>query len=258
MIYNLSSYHNGLGDSLQFSTFAETLSKQGHTVNLYTGPEVMPFRNPQIKELVWDHNPYITGNSVTDWNIGDIPGKPYSNTQDSFIKNWEVIFGLPPVNELPKIYYKPKKITPQLYGPNITTISTTAPHYVPKFGLIELSSQTLKYNADNVRIAVNTIIERYNMPFMIMVSGYQSSPITLPEDTPYITGNITLTSLFHAADLINSCQVLITLNSGLHSLAAAIRRDHNFEQWCLLPDNDYGWIMSEKKFIFTGINYVKV
>lgn len=231
MTYNISSYFNGLGDTIQFSSLPELLAKQGHTVNLYTGPDVLPFRNPEIKEL-WKRNPYISGESRENWNLGDIPGVPYKNATGSFIKNWEVAFGLPPTNDLPIIYHTPTII------PNI-------------YGVIELSSQTLQYNPEQVRQAVKQITRQYPFPFIELTSPHQKNFIPCHDTTPY-----PLKGIFHAFDIFASCKCLITLNSGLHSVAAAVRRIHTFDHHCLIPNKDWEWIMSDKKFIFEGINYI--
>lgn len=231
--YNIAGYHGGIGDQLQFSTLPQLIHAQGHKVNLYTGTDVLPFRNPEIRDL-WERNPYITGTSDTDWNCGDVPGLPYKNTTGSFIKNWEATFGLPPTNDLPIIYHTPTKI-PEIYG------------------VIELSAHTLKYNSEAVNDQVYALIAQYNMPFVQLASPHQANPITIP-DIP----TMPLNGIFHAFDIFASCKCLITLNSGLHSVGAAVRRIHSFDQYCFLPNKDWDWIMSDKKFIFEGIKYLEI
>lgn len=227
MIYNIASYHNGLGDCLQHSTLPERLSNYGHKVRLYTGSDVMPFRNPEIRKLVWDMNPFVKGESKTGWNLGDVPERPYVNNHNDFIKNWESIFGLKPENSLPKIYYKPKRR-------NIE-------------GVIELSAISLKYESEKVIKSVERLLEKKS--YVQIVSDHQDCviPINVPQ--------LKVKSLFEVCDLIYSCSHLITLNSGVHSLAAAIRRMSDFKQDCLLPEKDYGWIMESKKFIYPEIKY---
>lgn len=231
MVYNIRNYFGGIGDLLQFSTLPKLLVEQGHTVKLYTGPDVLPFRNPEIRQL-WEKNPYITGTSDTDWNCGDIPGLPYKNTTGSFIKNWEVAFGLPPTNDLPIIYHTPVK-KPEIYG------------------VIELSAHTLKYREEEVKYQVYGIMGQYKITFIQLVSPHQANPIIIPG-----IPQVPLTGIFHAYDIFASCECLITLNSGLHSVAASARRIHDFAQHCLIPSKDWDWIMSDKKFIFDGINYI--
>lgn len=242
MIYSIRGYHGGLGDQLQFSTFPEELSKLGHEVKLYAGPHVQPFRNNEIRELVWDLNPFINGTSNTDWNCGDTPEIKHENKLNDYIKNWEVAHGLEPKNSLPKIYYQPQKISPFSGQPN---------EYTGPFGIIELSSITLKYNPAHVQKAVQKIITNYNMPFYKLVNPYQSDYIDLPHLHYYSISN-----LKDACNILHSCKVFVSLNSGLHSLAAAVQRFGNFEQHCILPAPDYGWIMDGKRFVYPGINYV--
>ena len=48
----------GLGDNLQFSTLPELLSAYGYEVYISTNNA---YRNPEIKSLVWDKNPFVAG-----------------------------------------------------------------------------------------------------------------------------------------------------------------------------------------------------
>ncbi len=117
MIYRIRSYHGGLGDELQFSTFPRLLqeSNRDNQIWLYSEEKpkhVLPFRNEGIAKFVWGLNPYVLmeKNDGGEWNLGDIPGIKYENKTGDFIKNWEIAFGLKPENSLPEIYYRPVKI----------------------------------------------------------------------------------------------------------------------------------------------------
>ncbi len=229
----IRSYHGGLGDELQFSTFAETLTELGHDVYLLKeSDKVLPFRNEGIKHFVYAHNPFIKGELSGEWDYGD--NRPYRNTEKDFIKNWEVAFDLPAVNSLPKIYYEPYK----LLGIK---------------GLIELSSISLQYDRVNVIRNVEKIIEHCNMPFKQLVSPNQSNPIIIP-GIPIVTAN----NIYEMSDCINSCKAFISLSSGSHSLAAAIRRKVEFKQFCLLPADKYKDFMASKLFIYSGVEYFQV
>lgn len=239
MQYNIRGYFGGLGDQLQFSTLSELLTSRGHEVKLYTGPEVLPFRNQGIKDFIWGYNPFITGETTKNWNCGDIPGKPYVNRHDDFIRNWECHYGMPE-NSLPKIYYTPKK----RYRTEID--------HGPIEGIIELSCITMKYNPGRIIQMARDIIKGSGMNFRIINNAFQNEPMQMPE-----LDKISPNSLEQMADIMHNCKMFISLNSGLHSLAAAVQRFGSFEQICFLPANRWDEVMSDKKFTYPCINYLK-
>lgn len=247
MIYRLRSYHGGLGDELQFSTLPELLTAQGHEVYLLKDPQnkqVMPLRNGSIKELVWDSNPYIKGEIEGEWNLGDIPGVKYINNTGVFIRNWEKAFGADSGwNRFPAIYKKPD---------DVEAIDV----------LIELSSLTLNYDAELVKRKVTGMLGMIDwvdkrvgsQPSVLQIHNqYQYAPILL-DGIGLITG-----SLRYIWSLLCHCKVFITLNSGLHSLAAAAKRyNPDLHIRCLLPGKDAEWIREQKKFYFPDIHYIPV
>ncbi|KKS77407.1 MAG: hypothetical protein UV51_C0007G0005 [Candidatus Woesebacteria bacterium GW2011_GWC1_42_9] len=231
MIYVIKAFFGGLGDSLQFTTIPEMLTNAGHEVYLAADA---PFRNPAIKPFVWGKNPFIKGESSGEWNAGDIHGRVYVNKYNDYIKNWEWIHGLEPTNSLPQIYYQPKKVD-------------------NKFGIIELSCLSLHYDNSKVIKMVQQIIAGLGIDFVQLQSPHQLNQHYVP-GLPVVQ----ISGLEELSDIIHSCSSLITLNSGTHSLAAAIRRFGNpVDHYCLLPEKDYGWIMEGKRFVFPGINYIK-
>ena len=92
----------GLGDNLQFSTIPEMGHKLGIPVYVSTRNA---YRNQDIKKLVWDSNPFVSGFVDQDGNIPTI--NLYSNNH---IINWEKTLFNISENYRPKIYYTPKYI----------------------------------------------------------------------------------------------------------------------------------------------------
>ena len=241
MRYNIRPYFGGLGDSLQFSTFPEHLTELGHEVYLYTGKDVVPFRNSEIKKL-WDCNPYIKGETTENWNMGDIPGVPYINATNSFIGNWEHAFGLPRKHDLPKIYYQPKcdaigDLKHCKYG-----------------GIIELSAIYHKYDSKKLIESIRHLIAiRDDMEWLQLTSIYQENPIQLQE-----LPQLEIKSIFELCDVIADCRIFASTLSGQHSLGAAVQRiNPYFKQYCFIPTNDYKMVMDSKKFVFPNIEYLK-
>ena len=242
----IKAYFGGLGDSLQFSTLPRRFSELGHEVYLV---DDAPFRGTETKQLVWDNNPYILGQKNIDWKLGDTPGTVYENKFDSFIKNWEHIHGLIPINDFPEIYYKP------LWVDNIE-------------GIIDISTITLSYN---ITALINDIKDYISLNYPTLNFKIVSSKHS------QITDNhgfevIELESLNNYVDIINSCKVFISVHSGQHALAAALRNTNKeFKQVCYMPehDNNYKGIdtthetifdnfMRRKFFIFPMVEYRKI
>ena len=96
----------GLGDNLQFSTLPELFHNQGHDVYI---SQKNAYRNIEILDLVWKLNPFIKGFINEMPNCGScVPYKRIEQNK-SIIFNQEICHNVVPINEIPKIYYEPKK-----------------------------------------------------------------------------------------------------------------------------------------------------
>lgn len=99
----ISQPWGGLGDNLQFSTIPEAAYNLG--IDVYVS-NYNTYRNPDIKKLVWDSNPYVKGVVDAPGNTGCLLGGA-GNT----IQLWEKQLLGSVFNNRPKLYYTPKKIT---------------------------------------------------------------------------------------------------------------------------------------------------
>jgi hypothetical protein len=200
------------------------------------------FRNQEIKELVWEGNPYIKGEKSIDWKLGDIPGRIYENKVDNFIKNWEIIHGVKAINDFPKIYYQPKKID------DIDVI-------------IDISAQSTHY--DN-KILIGNIKKYLTLNYPCSEYRLISSKIYPISDSFGFTV-MEIENLKHYVDVINSCNVFISGSSGSHSLAASIRHiNKEFKQICFIPEisnsdtTNYSYFTKTKHFIYPLVDYIKI
>lgn len=241
MKYNIRGYHGGLGDQLMWSTLPEMLTRLGHDVYLYDGPDVMPIRNAGIKELVWANNPFIRGVSSGPWNCGDLPGVPYVNSEKCFIMNAEKMMGLAPTNWLPKVYYEPKV-------ENLGSLK-----HCKYGGIIELSAIHHKYNPMELLASVAQLIsDRNDVEWCQIVSPGQSNPLIYP----YMP-QLQIEDIFQLADTIANCRIFASCLSGQHSLAAAMQRiNPHFEQYCFIPKGDFAGVMASKKFVYPNVEYL--
>lgn len=104
----------GLGDNLQFSTLPEIGSKLGYDVYISNHNK---YRNLDIKRLVWDINPFISGFTDERGNLNDLLSPNPINKEYPILDRWDSnlniiqniefqIFGKF-YNENPILYYRP-------------------------------------------------------------------------------------------------------------------------------------------------------
>lgn len=236
----LSAYHGGLGDNLQFSTLPEEFYKQqGKETYIWSKSS---FRNPEIYDLVWKHNPYIKGIKDGEWNAGDTPEIGYRKVADNFISNWEVLHNLNPINKYPKIYYQPEKID-QFSNVFIVDLSAIS---LPGSGkVLDLYNFTKKnYNATFLGIEFKNKITYQN-----------NHKVYEPE----VDGIIEIENIFAYTNIIYSSRGLISMLSGQSHLASAIKSGYNsnLEILTLVDENSYQHECNRGTFILDNVNYLR-
>ncbi len=244
---HIAAYFGGLGDSLQFSTLPELFSEAGHNVYVW---DKAYFRNPEIKELVWDLNPYIKGTKPGTWNAGDTP-ETWKVLHSSCISNWEMLHGFEPTNRLPKIYYKPNHLIS--YGDVV---------------LIDLSSISTVYDIDALTARVREIKKDkfpdkkiVQVTFKKDLNCYIAPPGRTTTDRVFnfydvIDEKLEIQSIFEYCDLMNSCYGLISLHNGASHLSSAIKEyNPDLESICIIPKQQYDDNKRRSLFIFDNIVY---
>jgi len=209
----------GLGDNLQFSTLPELYFKKGYHVYISNNNVV---RNDEICYIVWQTNPYVKG--ILNDDYGELVG---SNKQDLWpnvsenhysIHRIEIAHGFAPTNFYPKIYFKPNYIEEYI---NDIIIDLTGSSQVYEF---EKYKEYIDYF---VPLIINNnkkikIIEFENInisPIFERVYEYLKNFI---KNIEYLK----IVSLIQYCDILNSCDKLIIVNSGINSLVAAIKQDN--------------------------------
>lgn len=221
----IMNVHGGLGDNLQKSTIPRMLAEQGNTVYLNYKHDDGFFHNDEIKQLVWDMNPYVQG-FTEDAPTLIRSGSP-TNAHNDFIKNWEAFHGLEPKNSYPEIYYKPKTVK----GIDVA---------------VELSWMTGNYTPETVAEMAGHLLGAYrNLSCVQILSSYQNKNVDvgLPK--------ITVATIFDLTNILYSAKVIITLSSGSHMLAAALHRG-TIPQFCIMPD----WLPIFPHYVLPKIQYV--
>jgi len=231
----------GLGDHLQHSTLPKLYNSLGKKVFI---SNKCKFRNEEIKELVWETNPYVCGFSDMEPNAGmsclrtqERAVKIWQPTHNS-INNIEKAHGFIPSNIGPEIFYSPK------------TISEYS-----NFLVFDATAYTVR--SDYNKEILNCILEKEFPDDKILF--LKNNKISYSSDEDFSTNKyetITVNSIFEYCDVIKSCNKFVCLMSGGHSLAQAIRKNNTF---CILKDNlfkehfDRGLFLNQKL-----VNYIKL
>ena len=234
----LSAFHGGLGDNLQFSTLPEEFHKQqGRDTYIWSQAS---FRNQEIYDLVWGHNPYVKGIKDGDWSAGDTPDR-HRVIESDCISNWEALHGLKPTNKYPKIYYEPEKISS---FDNVI--------------LVDLSSISITYDEEKILKLYDAVRKTHEgMVFLEVEFTNKIKGATIIE--PDVTGVVEIESIFTYVDLMYSSFGVISLHSGQNHLAAAIKNQYNndLEVYCLMDEYEYQRQKDKSIFVFDNVNYLR-
>lgn len=212
--YILSQPWGGLGDSLQFSTIPELCYLNG--IDFYVSDKNV-YRNPEIKELVWDCNPYVKGVSSLKVNAGDCKYGGGYDPASSIVDLWEHWHGFEMKNHLPIIYYHPqfkKEFQDKI---------------LIDFSAISIQS---RYHISHIQEFINKIEDKSKYLFIVSKKNKFSY---------HIIGGLDVyefNDIFEYADLIYSCRKFLCLHSGGAVLAAAIGRfKSDIDVECFMPQN---------------------
>jgi len=234
----LAAFHGGLGDNLQFSTLPEEFHKQqGRDTYIWSQAS---FRNQEIYDLVWGHNPYVKGIKDGDWSAGDTPDR-HRVIESDCISNWEALHGLKPTNKYPKIYYEPEKISS---FDNVI--------------LVDLSSISITYDEEKILKLYDAVRKTHEgMVFLEVEFTNKIKGATIIE--PDVTGVVEIESIFTYVDLMYSSFGVISLHSGQNHLAAAIKNQYNndLEVYCLMDEYEYQRQKDKSIFVFDNVNYLR-
>lgn len=216
----------GLGDNLQYSTLPELYYSKGEEFYL---SDQNVYRNQEIYKLVWELNPFVKGITNEPYNIGSCKDYQRVNATKSIVFNQEIAHSFTPLNEIPKIFYKPKNI--------------------------------LDFN-DKIFIDISATSTNPTIPnnfSEIIQSSFSNFEVFVPEFTTSLSNNhkinknfsfdlsIKIESIFHFCDLIHSCKYFICSFSGQSVLASALNKKDTL---CFLFKH---WENSDYKF--PNINY---
>ena len=238
----LAQHWGGLGDNLQFSSLPRLYSENG--IDFYLSNE-NAYRNPEIYEFCWGHNPYVKGIANHPPTIGACaPGAP-QGMSDNIVAASEIRHGFPAQSKYPEIYYEPNYIE-ELSDKVIVDLSA---HSVITCGI-----ETL-YNVEKLHHLIDECIPKENI-LLAQFNHIQTN--FFPHQFNFEGEPFTIKSLFHYADCIHSCKEYYCMYSGGNSMAAGIKSKYNSKVKinCFL----YRTLQEHKEmgfFVFDNVNYIE-
>ena len=212
----ISQPWGGLGDNLQYSTLPELFSNKGYDVYISTNNKV---RNKEIFDLVWGLNPYIKGISDEPSNAGEYKNInwPPEEQNEYSIHRVEISHGFEKTNFFPKNYYNPQIITELNNDILIDLTGSSQVYELHKYiEFIDYFTPLIMSKNKNIKIITFEKIQ----PSPIFENVYNYLKIKIPQ-IEYLKVN----SLIHYCNVIKSCDMIIIVNSGINSLASAIKQN---------------------------------
>jgi hypothetical protein len=206
----ISPYAGGLGDQLCFSTLPEMYARKGYRVFIGRPAVERGARNPETRRLVWEMNPFVSGfvdkggktfthREMHRWIWGQIESR-------TLVEAMEALHGFRPTHKLAKIYYKPK------WRPEFVNTIFADPSSI---------SQAISPEVFGLFIAHLCRARDINRRSIVILKSKYSGQ----HGAQALSGNPVreVSDIFEYCDLIASCRLFITAESGGSILGSAIR-----------------------------------
>jgi len=195
----LKIYWGGLGDHLLYSPIPR-LAKQKYGYDKVFISNKSSYRNPEVKSLVWELNPYVDGFSNED---ADYPKFAKVSSGSNILDEVAVFYGLhderTKLNE-PEIYYEATNFQ-ELNTANIFEPNTINRSGVPDISLVE---EYFKNNNIDITHQMGHLFD--SMPAL--------------ENVPILAA----TTLQTFCDIVTSCKHMYCFTTGAATLAAALKK----------------------------------
>lgn len=239
----ISPHAGGLGDNLAYSTLPELYARNGSTV-LIGRPAFEPgMRNPEARRLVWELNPFVSGfadevgitvasTEMYKWIWGQVEAR-------TLVEAMEALHGFKPAHQFPKVYYQPKR------RPEFAETIFSDPSSISR----SISPEAFSSFVDHLCRVRD--IDRQSI--VLLKSNYAG-----PNGAQTLVGNATynVADIFEYCDLIASCRLFITSESGGAILASALRGGEEtpeiFSLYTTIGFNDRLFVFPNIRYCVTG------
>ena len=189
--------YGGLGDHLFYSHLPRIAKETGRYKNVYIS-DASPFRNQEIRKLVWELNPYVDGfsNEIC----------PYPDLLPKLDRGCNLLDQLMLCHDLddgvryhdPEIYYVPKMVK------LLTRKIIYDPNYISNAGRLSIGKIENYFTSQKLRIDLQMRLREQSLPIVDFGSWLSSD------------------SLESFCDIIHSCSSLYCLVTGTATLASAL------------------------------------
>lgn len=233
----LAQPHGGLGDNLLYSTLPERFAALGKRVYIARQNAA---RNPSTHDLVWGLNPHVSGILDEAPNAGDCRYAAYAGSPKimNIISRIEAAHGLDPLGTVPKLYYTPNFIE-ELADKTIVDVNSTTVGFADSISWY-LTQVFEWYRHDKGRTLQVELESGAFVKNVVRVNGF---------------GSIALKDVYHYCDVLHSCRRFVTVHSGAHCLAAALRQDRDDPGIMCLVSRDF---YNARLAVFPKVEYFVV
>ncbi|MDD2366337.1 MAG: glycosyltransferase [Desulfuromonadaceae bacterium] len=189
--------YSGLGDHLFYSHLPRIAKETGRYRNVFIS-EASPFRNLEIRRLVWELNPYIDGfcNEICPYPNLIHRVSPECNLLDQLMLCHDLDDG--ERHHEPEIYYKPQILE------NLAGKAVYDPNFISNAGSLSAKKVEKYFYSNNVKIDYQMKLREKCLPINNNLASLSSS------------------SIEEFCDIINSCTDLYCLVTGTATLASAL------------------------------------
>jgi len=235
----------GLGDNLQISTIPRRMFEKYGEKCVWISDATF-YRNPEIRSLVWETNPYIAGFTKEP---GESKRKDINFGKFNWIEMWERLYGLEePYSHKPEIHIeKPKDIFN--VSSNVLldisyseeSLNVNQKHF-PNF--LEKHKSVIKdlYKSFSNKSLFKVVNPNLSKEASVDLISMLCSELDIK--------TLQVTNIQDYCSVISNCSEFISTHSGNHSLAAALRNS----SYCLIPTRYYHM----KYFTYSNINYLLI
>jgi hypothetical protein len=235
----ISSYAGGLGDTLCCSTLPEMYARQGYEVFIGRPRVEKSMRNPESQKIIWEMNPFVSG-FVDEAGISFSHKEMHQhiwaqNDSITLVEAMESLHGFKPAHRFPKIYYQPKwrsEFKETIFADPTSISQTMRPDVFDSY--IDHICRARDYDKNKI---------------IVLSSNYAGRA-----GAEALAGNerLQVNDIFEYADLIYSCALFITSESGGAILASAIRGTEPCPEIFSLFTNSG---MNDRLFQFPNVRY---
>lgn len=243
----LRAHAPGLGDWLIYTVLAKLFRDAGYEFWISTKPipgfvnaagNPCAFRNEEIRELLWERNPYVSGFTEEEPNV------PHLFGDLRYIKLAKQIGAIPAVEVLygfvssgatvPVIFYEPKLIS-DLRETTVMDPSAISQPVAPEV-YVDYAAWASRWHDLG--------------PKYLCVISKHSGPIVPPKSFPFHT----VQDIFEYCDILFSSQANLMTESGGHVLSASLRSDGTFSCTTTMAFNDRIFVFPEHivQYYITG------